>query len=96
LFSVAQSGLYREEMVIEERPKDAERPPLNPGPVVRGSNRLQWVNEPQTKAELAALRESVARGSPFGSPDWRHATAQQLGLESSLRPRARPRKAAQK
>lgn len=49
-------------------PKDAERPPLNPGPVVRGSNWLQWVNEPQTEAELAALRESVARAAPSARP----------------------------
>lgn len=81
---------------IGEPAKDVECPILDPGPVPRGKNWLHLVNEPQTQAELAALRESVVRGSPFGSADWKEATAKRLGLESSLRPRGRPRKRAKK
>ena len=66
------------------------------GPVRRGKNWLEWVNQPQTEAELTALRESVVRGLPFGSVDSQNKTAKQLGLESSLRPRGRPRKTAKK
>jgi putative transposase len=51
-----------------------------------------WVNEPQTEAELAALRNAVARGCPFGDDGWVGRTAEALGLQSSLRPRGRPRK----
>ena len=34
--------------------------------------------------ELAVLRRSVERGTPYGSPVWVERTAQQLSLESSL------------
>jgi putative transposase len=54
-------------------------------------NWVQWINEPQTEAELAALRRSRDRGSPYGEPRWAATTAKRLGIESSLRPVGRPR-----
>src|SRR5207247_236883 len=53
---------------------------------------LKYVNEAQSEAELAAVRESVRRGRPFGDVAWQRRTARRLGLESTLRPRGRPRK----
>ena len=46
----------------------------------------------ETEAELAALRRSVVRGTPFGGEAWQERTAKRLGLESTLRARGRPRK----
>ena len=69
---------------------------LHPGPVPRGRDWVGWVNEPMTDAELVRLRHSMNRGTPFGSGAWARRTAVRLGLESSLRPRGRPRKNAQK
>ena len=46
-------------------------------------------------AELVALRRSVERGVPYGSAPWQKKTIAKLGLESTLRPRGRPRKAKQ-
>jgi REP element-mobilizing transposase RayT len=51
---------------------------------------LQHVQTPQTEAELAALRRSVVRGSPFGEASWQERTAKRLGLQSTLRARGRP------
>ena len=81
---------------IGNPPKDVKRPPLDPGPVPRGDDWASWVNEPLTEGELAAVSESLQRGRPFGTPTWQATTAKQLGLEHSLRPRGRPRKAAEK
>jgi putative transposase len=67
-------------------------PQLSTWPVVRPRNWLSWVNDPQTKAELEALRRSVSRGQPYGEETWQRCTAQQLGLEFTLNPRGRPRK----
>jgi putative transposase len=53
-----------------------------------------YVNEPQTEAELAAIRRSIARGQPFGSDRWLEKVTRQLGLEHTFRPRGRPKKAA--
>ena len=70
-----------------------ERPPwFSLGPVARGKDWLQYVAQPQTDIELAALRRSVQRGCPYGSERWQTRTTAALGLESTLRPRDRPRR----
>ena len=65
---------------------------LHAGPVPRGRDWVGWVNEPMTETELVRLRRSLNRGAPYGSEVWMGRTATRLGLESSLRPRGRPRK----
>ncbi|MGA9056752.1 MAG: hypothetical protein WB763_09615 [Terriglobia bacterium] len=64
---------------------------LHPGPLPRGKDWRDWVNHPQSEAELAALRKCIERGTPYGHESWQHATAERLGLEASLHPRGRPR-----
>jgi len=68
---------------------------LHDWPVPMPTNWLSWVKEPQTNAELNALRRSVARGTPYGSIPWQKRTAGRLGLEATLRPRGRPKKKPQ-
>jgi putative transposase len=72
---------------------DAEVMRLDPGPVARPAAWAEWVNQPQTEAEVEALRVSLERGRPYGTASWTTATARRLGLESTVRPRGRPRKA---
>jgi len=72
-------------------PAQAGKPPLDPGPVPRPATWLEHVQAPQTEAELEALRESIRRRRPYGQSGWSERTAQALGLQSSLRPRGRPR-----
>ena len=69
-----------------------DAPALHPGPVPRPANWRHWVNEADDPGQLAALRNSVNRGAPWGGPTWAERTAVHLGLEASLRPRGRPRK----
>ena len=61
------------------------------GPLVKPAQWTRHVNGVQTDAELKSLRHSLARGTPFGDARWQATTAKQLGLESSLRPRGRPK-----
>ena len=72
-------------------PTDQQHELLSTWPVDEPSDWLQWVNAPQTPAELEALRTSLRRGRPFGQDRWQQATARRLGLESSFRPPHRPR-----
>ena len=65
---------------------------LSDWPLPRPTNWTELVNEPQTESEVAALRRCVNRGAPYGDQDWIERTMEQLGLESTLRPRGRPRK----
>jgi putative transposase len=69
----------------------AEKALLAAWPLPRRPGWIDHVNAPQTEAELARLRRSVQRGSPFGDGRWFERTVQALGLETTLRPRGRPR-----
>jgi len=64
---------------------------LTPWPVRRSPDWLAHVNSPQTEAEVAALQRSIQRGVPFGGAEWTEWTIARLGLESTLRPRGRPK-----
>lgn len=59
--------------------------------VNRPRNWVTRVNQPETETELEAVRQSVQRGRPFGSEAWVARMAKRLGLESTLRPRGRPK-----
>src|SRR5262249_47139744 len=67
-------------------------PWLGPGPCKLQKNWVAQVNAAFTPAELERLRQSVNRGAPYGERGWMERIAEQLGLETSLRPRGRPRK----
>ena len=69
-----------------------ERPILGERPVDRPRGWLKRVNAAQAEKELSALRESIRRGRPFGEPLWQARTAKKLNLESTFRPRGRPKK----
>jgi putative transposase len=71
--------------------EDPAFPLLAAWPLPRPANWRELVNQPQTDAELAALRRCVNRGTPYGNADWIDATVTQLGLQSTLRPRGHPR-----
>ena len=63
---------------------------LSPWPIPRSPNWVARVNEPLTDRELADLRRSAQRGSPFGDSTWIESTAQRLGLTPTINPRGRP------
>jgi putative transposase len=65
--------------------------PLNKWPAQPPPNWSTLVNRPQSPAELAALRQCVKRGTPWGDPRWQQRTARKLALEPTLRPHGRPR-----
>jgi len=81
------SSLWRREHGSPE-----QRRWLGEWPLSRPRRWLELVNEPQSDAELEALRRCVLKGQPFGSANWIEQTAKQLGLESTLRSRGRPRR----
>jgi putative transposase len=65
---------------------------LTEWPLPEPSDWIEQVNAPQTEAELAAIRRCVRRGSPYGNAPWTEQAAEQLGLQSTLHRRGRPRK----
>ncbi len=68
-------------------------PSLRPDwPVARPRNWLALVNRPRSEKELEEIRRCVPRGRPCGEEAWAVASAEELGLQSALRPRGRPRK----
>ena len=67
---------------------------LSPWPVRRLPNWIGRVNQPLSEDERKVLARSIKRGVPFGSENWVRETVQRLGLESTVRPRGRPKKLA--
>ena len=66
------------------------RPKLAPWP--RDEKWHEAVNTPLEAATLNLLRRSVGRGTPFGLPEWVGQLIARAGMESTVRPRGRPRK----
>jgi putative transposase len=57
--------------------------------------RRRWrakVRAAQGEEELAAVRDSLRTGRPYGAPDWREQTVKRLNIDLEPRPRGRPRK----
>ena len=80
------SSLWRREMGTPE-----QRKWLADWPLAIPSQWLKIVNRPETETELQALRKCVNRGQPFGPESWIERCVVKLGLESTIRPRGRPR-----
>jgi putative transposase len=52
----------------------------------------EFVNESFSEKELEKLRQSVSRQSPYGDSLWQVHVSKTFGLESTIRPRGRPRR----
>jgi putative transposase len=66
---------------------------LSPWPVDRPANWTARVNAALTANELDRVRASIARGRPYGDDEWVRQTVSKLGLQHTVRPEGRPRKA---
>jgi putative transposase len=65
---------------------------LTPPPLALPSWWTDFVNQPQTAAELDAIRTSVNRQRPFGDPEWIEKEARTAGLGQTLCSVGRPRR----
>ena len=73
-----------------------QKPKPNPAllsswPIPRPRGWVERVNQPLSEQELSAVRGCIQRGAPFGDLEWVESTVKQFGLQSTLRPRGRPR-----
>ena len=65
---------------------------LRPWPVDRPRNWLAAVNRPIDEEASQQVRQALVRGVPLGDTRWSIRVASRLGLDTTLRPRGRPRK----
>ena len=65
---------------------------LHAWPLPTPDNWLEKVNRIQPKSQTEAIRHSIKKSCPFGGSQWVTQAAIRLGIESTLRPRGRPRK----
>src|SRR3972149_9426384 len=72
---------------LYQRAQQTHGPLLCNWPLPQPSDWTEYVNLPQTETELEAIRRCLRRGSPFGNTIWTEKTAEQLGLQSTLRRR---------
>ena len=64
--------------------------PLTRWPILRPTNWIEIVNQPENQAELDDLRKLLRRNQPIGDPAWQKAVAPFIGL--SMRAPGRPKK----
>jgi putative transposase len=75
----------------------AKRPSFLGGwPFPRPTEWSADLNRESARDDLGSVRHSVDRGTPYGTELWSREAAARHGLESSLRPRGRPRLSAEK
>ncbi len=65
---------------------------LTPWPIQRHRNWVDWVRMDLSEKEEEQLRWCMKRGCPYGNASWMETTARRLKIESTRRPRGRPRK----
>ena len=66
--------------------------PFSEPPTPLPADWLELVNRPQSQKELDALVRCIQRGCPFGRDNWVRRMAAEWNIESTLRPRGRPKK----
>ena len=86
---VARAEDWRWSSLATEPPDGA---PKRRCPLPLPTNWREFVEQVEPTAQLEDLRRCVNRGAPFGNQRWAQRTAVRLDLESTLRPRGRPRK----
>ena len=64
---------------------------LSPWPAPAPEHYLRWLNQPQAKEEIENTRYAVKRSRPYGSEWWVQRAVAKFGLESTMRPRGRPK-----
>jgi len=65
---------------------------LSSWPIPRRANWIDWVRTDFSQPEATQIQRSMRRGVPFGDERWVESIARKFGLESTMRPRGRPKK----
>lgn len=65
---------------------------LSDGPVKLPRRWGKLVDEAIKPEWLGVLENSIRRGAPFGDLNWQAVTVKKMGLESTMKPRGRPKK----
>ena len=73
------------------QPTEPEPKLLSSWPIPRLPNWVERVNQALSDQELKAIRNCAQRGAPLGDEGWVESIARRLDLESTMRPRGRPR-----
>jgi hypothetical protein len=89
---VASAEEWRWGSLAQRLTPSAVAPPLGAWPVPRPRRWVERVNRPLSPSDEEALQRSLQRGQPYGGADWQAQTTARLGLESTFRPRGRPKK----
>jgi len=70
----------------------SEKAMLARWPIPRKPNWIQWVHTDFSDSERKQIKWSMQRGVPFGAENWVESVVRKFGLESTMRPRGRPKK----
>ena len=74
------------------RVKNEGNPLLDDVPIILPTNWHSYINESEKQIDLDHIRNSIERQVPLGDENWQYMICKRYGLESTLRPRGRPKK----
>lgn len=69
---------------------------ISSGPLPLPTNWLKLVGLAPNETDVKKIDNCIRRGSPFGSDTWINRTAKRLKLQSTIRPRGRPKLSSKK
>ena len=77
---------------LRHRIVNEENSLIDPSPFGLPDRWVEMLDVPQEGEVVEQIRNSLMRQTPYGQSDWQRVMSSRLGLESTLRPRGRPRK----
>jgi len=72
--------------------KNSKKKLLSVWPIEEPKDYISFVNTSQTNKEEESIRLSIIKSNPYGSDNWSMKIIKKFGLESTVRPKGRPRK----
>ncbi len=76
----------------KKRVKNIDNQILDDIPIILPNNWHNFINDNEKKVDLDYIRNSIERQSPLGDENWQYMICKRYGLESTLRPKGRPKK----
>lgn len=79
---------------IRKNGSEKQKKILSTWPIPKPKDYESWINTtlPHEESDLDDVRGAIMRGKPFGDEIWVSKKVKELGLESTLNPRGRPKK----
>ena len=93
---IVKDPIYYEYCSAKSRIDDIDDKLLDESPMILPNNWQEFINTKEDKIDVITIRNSIERQAPLGEESWTAKVSKMYGLESTLKPRGRPKKEEKK